>query len=268
MDVLCLQSGSSGNCVFVDTGSECLLFDAGISFRKVQTRLKDAGRDASEIDAIVISHDHRDHIGCLGVLNRKLKVPIHISRRTLRSTERRVPLGPVQNIQHFAPGETFTVGETAIETMPTPHDGVDGAAFTLDNGCSRFGLWTDLGCVFDDMLASVNTLDALLIESNYDESMLAASAYPDFLRDRISGAGGHISNREAAEVISHASDQLQWACLAHLSDENNCPDVVMQTHRECLGDRLHLVCADRHLATQPLKISPSKNRKLTQQMFF
>lgn len=268
MDVLCLQSGSSGNCVFVDTGSECLLFDAGISFRKVQTRLNEAGRDASEIDAIVISHDHRDHIGCLGVLNRRLNVPIHISRKTLRATERRVSLGPAQNIQHFAPGETFTVGVTAIESMPTPHDGVDGAAFTLDNGCSRFGLWTDLGCVFDDLLASVNTLDAILIESNYDESMLANSGYPEFLRDRISGSGGHISNRESAEVISHAGEHLQWACLAHLSDENNDPGLALQTHRECLGDRLQLICADRHLATQPLRVCPSKNQKLTQQMFF
>ncbi|MCC9656987.1 MBL fold metallo-hydrolase [Rhodopirellula halodulae] len=268
MDVLCLQSGSSGNCVFVDTGTECLLFDAGISYRKVQTRLNEAGRDASEIDAIIISHDHRDHIGCLGVLNRKLNVPIHISRRTLASTERRVKLGPVQCVQHFSPGETISLGETQIETIPTPHDGVDGSAFTIDNGCSRFGLWTDLGCVFDDLLASVKTLDALLIESNYDETMLAESPYPDFLRDRISGPGGHISNREAAEVISHASEHLQWACLAHLSDENNDPAVAMQTHRKCLGNKLHLVCAHRQLATDPLRIQPSKNIRLTQTMFF
>lgn len=258
MEVISLQSGSNGNCIFVDTGNVRLLFDAGISLKKAADRLASLGRDVTDVDAIVVSHEHRDHVGSLGIFSRRLKIPIYVTSKTLRATSRRIELGKSPDIRLFRRGDMIELEGVRIETIPTPHDGVDGSAFTIDNGQCRFGLWTDLGHVTDDFVAGVGSLDALLIESNYDPGLLRESPYPESLKRRIRGGGGHISNDEAATIASLASDQLQWLCLAHLSNESNRPDVAIRSHRDLLGADVDIVCASRTDATGPLKIVPSR----------
>ena len=111
-----------------------------------------------------------------------------------------------------------------METIPTPHDGVDGVVFVVDDGKHRLGILTDLGHVFADLEAVIGSLDAVLLESNYDPDMLANGPYPEWLKERIEGPGGHISNLEAAELLlKAASKRMKWACLAHLSHDNNTP---------------------------------------------
>lgn len=260
MEVIPLQSGSSGNCTYVESGGFSVLFDAGISGRQAELRLQKHGKDIRKIDALVISHEHSDHVRCIGVFNRKYGLPIHVTRPTLRAFGRHQKHGKLDKINLFESGESFRIGNLTIDTLPTPHDAVDGVAFVVDDGVTRFGLLTDLGHVFDGLADTIATLDAVVLESNFDAEMLIDAPYPDFLKSRIAGDGGHISNDEAAELLRRANPNLQWAVLAHLSEHCNEPAVAMRTHRRILGSELNIECADRNDVSRPMKIEPSKRQ--------
>ncbi len=142
-----------------------------------------------------------------------------------------------------------------METIPTPHDAADGVGFVVDDGVHRLGILTDLGHVFDELDEILPQLDAVFIESNYDLEMLAGSFYPETLKRRIRSPQGHLSNIDAAELLYRAaSPRLAWACLAHLSQESNTPELAFETHRKVLGREFPLHCADRHAATDILVI--------------
>jgi phosphoribosyl 1,2-cyclic phosphodiesterase len=142
----------------------------------------------------------------------------------------------------------------AVETIPTAHDAVDGVAFVIDDGRRRLGILTDLGHVFDGLEEVVSSLHAVILESNYDPDMLDGGAYPEFLKQRIRGPEGHISNVEAAELLACSGRRLQWACLAHLSEKNNQPKVARRTHRELLCNRFPIHIASRYEATDVLEV--------------
>jgi len=254
MHVISLQSGSNGNCIYVETDGVRLLFDAGISGRQAQQRLAEHKRDITGVDAVLISHDHADHCRGMGVFHRKFGLPVFATAKTCHAAKR-YDLGKIEDLRHFHRGESLQFGHVTVETIPTPHDGADGVAFVVDDGKRRLGILTDLGHVFDELQAVVGSLDAVLLESNYDPDMLANGPYPDFLKERIEGPGGHISNVEAAEVLlSHAAKRMQWACLAHLSEDNNTPRLALKTHRRILGKRLPISVATRHEATEVMEI--------------
>jgi phosphoribosyl 1,2-cyclic phosphodiesterase len=255
MKVISLQSGSNGNCVYVETDDARILLDAGISGKQAQLRLAAHGRNIAEVDAVVISHDHTDHSRCMGIYQRKFALPVHVTPTTLRAAEVRFPLGEISDVRHFDAGAAIRFGRVSVETIPTPHDGADGVAFVVDDGRHRLGVLTDLGHIFDGLDAVIGSLDAVLLESNYDVDMLADGPYPAFLKRRIRGPGGHLSNLEAAELLLAASgERMQWACLAHLSQENNDPEAALRTHRKVLGDRFPLHVATRYEATDVLEV--------------
>jgi phosphoribosyl 1,2-cyclic phosphodiesterase len=161
----------------------------------------------------------------------------------------------VDDVRHFSAGESLRFNGVTVETIPTPHDGTDGVAFVIDDGRRRLGVLTDLGHVFDGLDAVIGTLDAVIIESNYDPEMLADGPYPYFLKQRISGPNGHLSNAEAAELLARsAGAKLKWACLGHLSGENNNPAMAMETHRRILGPQLPLHIAGRYEAAEPIEL--------------
>jgi phosphoribosyl 1,2-cyclic phosphodiesterase len=254
MQVISLQSGSNGNCIYVEAGGVKLLFDAGISGTRAKERLARHGRDISDIDAVLISHDHVDHSRSMGIFHRKFGLPIYSTAKTYQAASR-YPLGEIEDLRHFAAGETLQFERVTVETISTPHDGVDGVVFVVDDGKHRLGVLTDLGHVFDGLEDLVGSLDAVLLESNYDPDMLANGPYPEFLRKRIEGPGGHISNFEAANVLmSSDSKRLKWACLAHLSEDNNTPSLALKTHRQILGKRLPIFVATRHEASAVMQV--------------
>jgi phosphoribosyl 1,2-cyclic phosphodiesterase len=249
MDVIALQSGSAGNCVFVRSGETQLLFDAGISGRKAEMRLAACGYDIRNCKAVILSHEHSDHISGLGVFHRKFGLPVYASLRTWNATRAKPSVGTLGSPSHFEVGTSFRIGSLRIETLPTPHDAVEGCCFVIEDVATgqRFGLLTDLGHVFKGLESLIRQLDAVLIESNYDEDMLHNGPYPQRLKDRISGRRGHISNDDAVELLELCQEgQLQWACLGHLSAENNSPQVALETHRRRLGSRFPIFCADRN----------------------
>ncbi len=253
MEVITLQSGSAGNCVFVRSGETRLLFDAGITGRKAELRLAEYGYDIRDCNGVILSHEHCDHISGLGVFHRKFGLQVYASLRTWNATRAKPSTGFIGSPNHFVSGKPFQIGSLRIETLRTPHDAVDGVCFVIEDTESgqRFGLLTDLGHVFGELGKIIESLDAVLIESNYCEAMLREGPYPQRLKDRISGKRGHISNDEAAELLDACdANQLQWACLGHLSAENNSPEVALATHRERYGNRFPMFCAHRDAALQ------------------
>ena len=250
-----LQSGSNGNCIYVEADGVRLLFDAGISGRQAERRLAAHGRDIRGVDALVISHEHRDHSHCMGIYQRKYGIPVHVTQKTLAASRSRHNLGEIRDLRPFIAGSSLCFGSVTVETIPTPHDGVDGVAFVVDDGRHRLGILTDLGHVFAGLDAVIASLDAMLIESNYDPALLDDGFYPEPLKHRIRGAGGHLSNIEAAELIQmSAATRLQWVCLGHLSGDNNYPELALDTHREVLGDQVPLFVAGRETATDVMEL--------------
>ena len=240
-----LQSGSSGNSIYVEEGGVKLLIDAVISGKQAEKRLAEHGRDIRDVDALLITHDHADHAKCAGIYHRKFGMPVYISKPTLQASRRSHGLGEIAGLMHFSPGDTLEFGALKVESVPTPHDGVDGAAFVLCSQQHRLGILTDLGHVFDGLAGVIESLDAVFLESNYDPHMLKVGPYPPFVKERIAGQGGHISNEESAGLIKTYGKRLKWACLSHLSENNNDPARAMRCHQEAIGRRTPLFAASR-----------------------
>lgn len=232
MEVITLQSGSSGNCVFVRSGDTCLLFDAGISGSKADSRLADFGYDIRACDAVVLSLEHSDHICGVGVFHRSFGLPVYANLRTWNATRSKPSTGRIGSPNYFVSGKPFQIGSLRIEPLRTPHDAIEGVCFVIEDIRSgqRFGLLTDLGHVFSGLQKVICTLDAVLIESNYDNEMLRHGPYPQHLKNRIIGKGGHISNEDVASLLDMCdASRLQWVCLGHLSAHNNSPEVALAT---------------------------------------
>ena len=254
MKIISLQSGSNGNCIYVEADGVKLLFDAGIGASEVQERLALHGRDATAVDAVLISHDHIDHRRSMGILHRKFGLPIYATAKTFEAAKRHA-LGKINDLRYFTAGKTIQVGKVTVETVSTPHDGADGVVFVIDDGKHRLGILTDLGHVFSGLGDVIASLDAVLLESNYDPEMLANASRPDWLKKRIAGPEGHISNFEAAELLLvSASKRMKWACLGHLSQDTNTPELALATHRKILGDRMPLFLATRYEASEVMEI--------------
>jgi phosphoribosyl 1,2-cyclic phosphodiesterase len=255
MQLISLQSGSNGNCIYVEADGVRLLFDAGISGCQAEQRLASHGRDMAAVHGVLISHDHRDHTRAMGIYQRKYGLPIYVTPKTLTAARAACRLGRIDDVRTFQAGATLHFGPVHVETVRTPHDGVDGVGFVVDDGRRRLGILTDLGHVFDGLPTIIRSLDAVLIESNYDPVMLAQGPYPDFLKRRIRGPHGHLSNFESAELLaSAAGGRLRWACLAHLSEQNNRPELAVRTHRQVLGDDLRLYVASRYQVGSVLEV--------------
>jgi len=256
-DKLCsasLQSGSNGNCFFVESKGVRLLFDAGLTGVQTKQRLESLGVDIETVQAVIISHVHNDHIRYAGVLQRQYHLPIWMTSGTFRAVLDVSKPGRVSEPHLFHSGETLQFGPVKVETIPTPHDAPEGVCFVVDNGTARLGIMTDLGSRFLGLKEVIATLDGVFLESNYDPDMLENGLYPEELKKRIRGEHGHLSNVDAAELLLKSNKRLRWACLAHLSAKNNCPEVALETHRKILGETLPLHIAPRYEVSDMLEL--------------
>ncbi|UCD27977.1 MAG: MBL fold metallo-hydrolase [Planctomycetota bacterium] len=247
-----LQSGSNGNSIYVEAGDVRLLFDAGISGRQAEQRMRVHKRQILDVDAVIISHDHADHVRCAGVYQRKFKLPIYMTRRTHHAIY--CNLGPINDVRYFKSGERLWFDGVTVHTIKTPHDAADGVAFIVEHDGRRLGIFTDLGHPFDELRSRLSTLHALYIESNYDPDMLETGPYPRPLKDRIKGKHGHISNLEAAQLLHSCARKLKWAAISHLSEQNNHPELAMDTHRRLIGKKLPIYLASRYDVSRIMKI--------------
>ncbi|MBI5532330.1 MAG: MBL fold metallo-hydrolase [Deltaproteobacteria bacterium] len=227
-----LQSGSSGNCIFVEANGVRLLVDAGISGKQAELRLAHHGIDIRSVHGVLITHEHADHVSCAHVYQKKFHLPLYATGKTWAAMQRYRSASAHGEVRLFSAGETLKIGALRVETLSTPHDAVDGVAYVIDAGSRRLGVLTDLGHVFTELGPAVASLDGVFLESNYDPDMLETGDYPMALKRRIRGPAGHLSNLESANVLKAHGKRLLWACLAHLSQNNNTPRIALHTHRE------------------------------------
>jgi phosphoribosyl 1,2-cyclic phosphodiesterase len=247
-----LQSGSNGNAIYVEAGDVRLLFDAGISGKQAEGRMRIHGRDIRDVTAVIISHDHNDHVRCAGIYRRKFDLPIHMTRDTHRSIA--CELGPMHDVRYFRAGEPLRFNGVTVHTVCTPHDAADGVAFVVEHESKRLGILTDLGHPFAALRETLAGVDAAYLESNYDPAMLETGPYPAHLQARIRGHGGHLSNGESAELVNAARRNLRWVALAHLSGENNTPDVALDAHRGQVGRQFPFTVASRYDVSEVLEV--------------
>jgi phosphoribosyl 1,2-cyclic phosphodiesterase len=250
-----LQSGSNGNSIYVEANGVRLLFDAGISGSMAERRMAVHGRDIRDVDALLISHDHRDHVGCAGIFQRKFGLPIYITRSTYGATSRWCDLGRLSEVRYFRSGETLTFGQVRVRTIRTVHDAADGVGFVVESDGKRLGILTDLGHVFDGLRTVVEGLDGVYLESNYDPEMLETGSYPAMLKARISGPNGHLSNDVAAGLLKACGRQRpRWVAVAHLSQDNNHPELAIAAQRDAVGRDYPVYLASRFETSEVLTL--------------
>lgn len=248
-----LQSGSNGNAIYVEAGDVRLLFDAGISGRQAELRMATHGREIRDCRALILSHEHIDHIRAAGIYQRKFGLPIYCTGPTHRETTRRI--GPLETVHRFRSGDTLAFGDVRVRTIRTPHDGVDTVCFVVAHERRKLGIFTDLGHPFAELSQALAEVDAAYLESNYDHEMLWSGSYPEDLKHRIAGGGGHLSNDESAEVAcACVKPGLKWLAVAHLSQENNAPELAIEAHRAAVGRTLPVHLASRFRVSELLEV--------------
>ena len=233
-----LGSGSSGNATVVQarTGTRLnhLLVDCGLGIRELDKRLAAAGMLAEQIDAIFITHEHGDHIGCARQLALRERIPVYMSEGTYAA----IGQPDLEGLLRIAcDGMLFEVGSLQVRPFTVPHDAREPLQLTCTDGDTRLGVVTDLGHVSAHVQQEVANCATLLLECNHDEGMLAAGAYPPFLKRRVGGGWGHLPNSAAAALAQsvHAAGRLKQVVAAHLSEQNNKPELARQALSAALG---------------------------------
>jgi phosphoribosyl 1,2-cyclic phosphodiesterase len=258
-----LASGSRGNCTVLSSSNASVLVDAGLSCRETLRRMKAVGEDPRKIKAIVISHEHADHVGGLPVLARKLQVPVYITEATYHSW-RKLIKGPegkpftLEKREHFRAGRGFSVADLSIMPFTISHDAADPCGFTFKADGVKIGLVTDLGYLTPNVKQNLRGCDGLMIESNHDVEMLRNGPYPWMVKQRVMSRVGHLSNTALAEFFAADYDgQAAFLVLAHLSEHNNHPELARESAYKALGGKMNLFqsCA-LSLALQDKPLQP------------
>lgn len=233
-----LGSGSGGNCTYLECGETRLLVDAGLSARQIRQRLATIGRSPESLTAIIITHEHGDHIAGLSVLGPKLRIPIYCNRLTKDAIEEHLPVA--MDYRVFTTGCSFEIGQVGIDTFSVPHDASDPVGFMFHAAATTVGVVTDLGYATKLVLERIRCANVLVFETNHDVKMLQENPHrPWSLKQRILSRHGHLSNEAAADAISQImSADLKHLFLGHLSRDCNRPELahqVMQTRLQQVG---------------------------------
>jgi len=246
--VCVLGSGSKGNCTVVATERTRVLVDAGFSRRETYSRLTAAGERTERFDAILISHEHSDHINGLRVLALEWKTPIYITR----VTHREIIWDPkLSAFEFITAGEKFTVGDIEVTPFSIPHDAKDPVAFTLEAEGIKIGVVTDLGYVHEVVKQRVKACHCLIFESNHDLDMLKVGPYPWHIKQRVMSRHGHLSNLATAGFLTEDFDgDAQVLVLAHLSETNNHPEIARISAQQALEQRAGGERTALHIASQ------------------
>ncbi len=217
-----LASGSKGNSLFVSWGRYSILVDAGLSGIEIERRLAAKNQSPENLTAILVTHEHSDHIRGVGVLSRRYNIPVYINKNTCAKAS---SLGKLSGCEFFECGNSFKIKEVEISPFSISHDAVDPAGFTLEYNKSKIGIATDLGVATNLVKQYLKDCSYLHIESNHDPDMLINGPYPWHLKQRIKSNHGHLSNLDTKELLIELNnDNLKHVTLAHLSEENNTPE--------------------------------------------
>ena len=219
-----LGSGSRGNGTLVQAGATTVLMDCGFMIREAERRVRRLGVEPHAIDAIVVTHEHFDHIGGVARFARKHRIPVWMSAGTKASWKD----GPVPRTHVFGPFEAFAIGDLLVQPFAVPHDASEPTHFVFGDGTHRVGALSDAGSVTDPMREALSACDALMLEFNHDRDMLAAGPYPPPLKARVGGPVGHLSNCQSAALLRELDcTRLRHLVLTHLSEKNNTPALAL-----------------------------------------
>ncbi len=234
MELSVLGSGSKGNSTLISDEGFSLLIDAGFSGRELDERLSKVGHTLKGIHAVLITHDHGDHINGAGVVARNSGAHVYTHKKTEKKLRRR--LGKRVEFEFIEADEPFTLGKMTITPFETPHDAIRSVGYVIEKDGYRIGYATDIGHPSDTVIESLRNCDTLVLESNHDVSMLATGSYPPVLKERVGGDEGHLSNDETAEILREvAHEGLELVVLVHLSEENNDAELVLESAKETLA---------------------------------
>jgi phosphoribosyl 1,2-cyclic phosphodiesterase len=238
-----LASGSRGNCAIVASTRTKILIDAGLSCRETFKRLKSTGEDPHSLSAILITHEHSDHVYGLATLAKKLRIPVfmtggthHAWARAMRMVNGERPL--LEKLERFESGHRFQVGDIEVKPFTIPHDAIDPVGFTFRAEGIKVSLATDLGYLPANVRDHLRGSDILIMESNHDVEMLRGGSYPWSVKQRVASNVGHLSNEKLADFFTGDYDNsAAFVVLAHLSEENNHPEIARRGAEIALGGR-------------------------------
>lgn len=257
-----LASGSSGNCTYIGDGTAGVLIDSGLAAKQVFSRMEDIGLGRAPIDAVLITHEHTDHVGAARVLCERLRerngrpVPFYMTAGTLESCNENSTPDTAEIIEAGVP---FRVRHLEVDPFTVPHDVSDPVAYRLRVGDTSVAVVTDLGRPTALVAGKLKGLDVLALEFNHDMEMLMSGKYPWHLKQRIRSNHGHLSNDQAAELLTQGfGASLKHLVLAHLSEKNNSPDRAMASAARTLtllgADKVRVTVAEQHRAIEPIAV--------------
>lgn len=256
MNYCALASGSNGNCYYIAKGNDAILIDIGINTKHVLLRMASVGIDPASIKAIFITHEHGDHIRGLSVFAKRYQVPVYITAGSYKGSRLHMPEHLIHIIE---PNAKTSIGGLTIYGVPKYHDAKEPCSFIVSDGSTNIGIVTDIGKVCDNVKRVIQHSDVLLLESNYDEDMLENGRYSYYLKNRIRGGLGHISNKQAlAAFLENKTNRLKHLILGHLSGQNNRVELVQDLFEPHCADIL-LSVATRYQETDLFQVDiPTK----------
>lgn len=264
MKLCSIASGSSGNCIYVGSSRTNLLVDAGVSAKKIEYGLSGIDILPDSIQGILVTHEHSDHISGLGILARKYHIPIYATYGTIQEIRQIKAIGdiPEELFSPVKPNEPFYINDIRVEPFSTSHDAIDPVCYTMQAEGKKVGIATDLGMYDDYIVTKLKESDLLMVEANHDVNMLMVGRYPYYLKQRILGDRGHLSNDTSADLISKlVNGKLKSVLLAHLSKENNYEELAYETVccelsiRGCDFALQHISVAHRDIPSQVVVLS-------------
>lgn len=242
LSICVLASGSKGNAIYISDGVCSILVDAGLSGKAIECRMREKQLDPASLDAILVSHEHSDHIQGVGVLSRRYKLPVYIAESTLKAAPQ---LGRLHETNRFESGHSFSICGLHVHPFSISHDAADPSGFTFQKNGTKIGIATDLGIVTNVVKEHLKDCSVLVLEANHDPDLLLSGPYPWPLKQRIKSRSGHLSNQDTRSLLSEIQhERLKYVVLAHLSEINNTPDSAYQTVGEAISRcRAHLSVA-------------------------
>jgi len=251
-----INSGSNGNCYYIGNDNEAVLVDIGLTCKEVEIRMNRLGLPISKVKAVFISHEHSDHIKGVAVFAKKYKLPVYISTATLKSSRLLLDANHTFSLSHQ---QHIHIGDLKIAAFSKFHDAADPYSFTIECNEVRVGVFTDIGSVCDRLITHFKSCHAAFLEANYDAEMLESGKYPYFLKRRITGGHGHLSNAQALELfINHKAPYMSHLLLSHLSKDNNSAELVENLFKNVAGDTFVKV-ASRYEETELYYVSNTQN---------
>jgi phosphoribosyl 1,2-cyclic phosphodiesterase len=228
-----LGSGSSGNATLLERGATRVMMDCGFNLGETKARLERLGLSPSDLTAVVVTHEHDDHLGGVPRFAKRYAIPVYLTRGTAQWLPEDFPLSLVRIIDSHSP---FAIGDLLVEPFPVPHDAREPVQYVFGDGASRVGVVTDLGCTTAHVEEKLSSCDALVLECNHDLDMLMTGPYPVSLKHRVSGRFGHLSNRDSGALLANLDcSRLKHLIAAHLSRQNNTPALAVAALAKALG---------------------------------